>query len=548
MKEIMNKFNLLRYILVIVIAVSSLPSIHAQVVYLSTTHPVYDFLKRLEAKQVINGYRDAARPLSRKSIAQFLLVLEEKRDILSPTEREQFEYYKTEFSYEMTSQGEDAFPTDLRWHPLSFELYDGVINFNLNYRVSFRRQEDQKLDVRGQGVRTYGYLYKNLGFYFNFVDTRESGNAINIPKIHTPEQGVIPSGLSGTNSREHNFTDVQLTYQFGKAELSVEKMENVWGLGTRGQLTFSRKPPTYPQFKLRIPLSKSIDFIYLHADLNSNEIDSSRSYFANTSALTQFFRPVNRNKYLAAHMIEFTPFDGIDVSLGESIIYSDRNVQLMYLLPIMFFKSGEHYNRDTDNSQFFGNLDLNLIPHVNLYASLFIDEIALAYLTDEVNRRNQLGFTVGTRVFDALIPDLDLQLEYTRNNPWVYTHKFPAADFTNSDTNYVLGHWIGQNADLFYAEASYWIRWNLKAQISYERYRKGGRTDILNQYSSPAEDFLYGPVRKHEYVGLGVRYEPLRDLFIDANARQVNIWNEANPSSNISKQYEFLLSFSYGLW
>lgn len=534
------------YIIACVVLSGAAVHLTAQAVYISTVHPIYEFLKRMESRQLLKDYRDAAKPLSRKVIAEHLTALEDVRDKMNNVERETFEYYKTEFSYEITSQGEDAYPTDLRWHLVSMDMYDGIMNVDLNYKLAFRRMADEKLDYRGQGVRLYGYLFKKLGYYFNFVDSRETGNAINWKMEHTPEQGVVQSGLWGAASREYNFTDVQFTYQLGKAELSLEKMENAWGLGTRGALIFSRKPPSYPQFKLRLPLSKSVDFIYIHAQLNSNVLDSARSYHAGSSSVTDFFRPVNRQKYLAAHMLEVTPWNGVDISLGESIVYSDKEPQLMYLIPIMFFKSGEHYNRDTDNAQFFGNLDFTVIRNLNLYASLFIDEIALAYLTDPVNVRNQLGFTLGGRAYDLGMNNLELALEYTRLNPWVYTHKYPSADFTNN--GYPLGDWIGQNADNLYAEIAFTPLRELRSTLFYERYRKGGQVDIVEQYRPPAEPFLYGPVRTSIAAGFTARYEIVRDGFLDLKIQNLSITDESPLAGSFKNRIEYSLSASYGLW
>ena len=47
----------------------------SQSVYLSATHPIYKYLDKMEAKQVIVGYRDAVKPLSREAIAKFIVQI-----------------------------------------------------------------------------------------------------------------------------------------------------------------------------------------------------------------------------------------------------------------------------------------------------------------------------------------------------------------------------------------------------------------------------------------------------------------------------------------
>lgn len=249
---------------------------------------------------------------------------------------------------------------------------------------------------------------------------------------------------------------------------------------------------------------------------------------------------------MAAHAIEFTPIRGVDMMIGESIVYSDKNPQLIYLIPIMFFKSAEHYNKDTDNAQLFGNIDVTLIPRLDLYASLFIDEINTDALLNPNESRNQLGYTVGLQAYDIPLTNIELLLEYSRLNPWVYSHKFPAATFTNN--GYDLGHWIGQNADNLYAEVRYTPLRSLQASAFYERYRKGGRDDVAFQYTIPSKPFLYPPVRREHSYGLAVRYQFMREGFLEVRGRKVTVRDEAAPGLDKNGVSEFSIGASYGIW
>ncbi|MBI2618636.1 MAG: hypothetical protein HYW57_00975, partial [Ignavibacteriales bacterium] len=449
-----------------------------------------------------------------------------------------------EFSYEHGSLAGDPDPTDFRWHLLSLDLDRGIMNINLNGSYAWNDADGEKLQVRGQGARFYGYVFDDVGFSFNFIDYRESGNAINIAKTHTPDAGIILTRQT-VNSIEYNTTEAQLTWQTGEFRFSIEKMQNVWGFGKNGPVILSRKAPSYPQVKMRVPLASWLDFIYVHADLNSNVLDSARSYRANSSDIIDFFRPVYRTKYMAAHAVEFTIVDGLDVSLGESVIYSDKGVQLIYVLPLMFFKSGEHYNRDTDNIQWFGSIDVTLIPNLNFYFSMLIDEINTDDLLRPGSSRNQLGYTAGVHAYDLPVQNVEVILEYTRLNPWAYTHKYPAATFTNN--GYDLGHWVGQNGDDLYAEVMYQPMRTLKVSGFYEHYRKGGLKDVALQYSLPSQPFLYGPLHEERMLGLSASYQFVRDGFFNGRFRSRKISDESLPSLNRTLP-EVSLSITYGIW
>ena len=506
---------------------------------------MYDFFKRVEARGILKDYRDATKPLARRDIARHLLSMDGRLNQLTEVERDTYEYLKSEFSYELGSLGGDPEPTDLRWHLLSLDLHHGVMNLDLNGQLRWDGPKEKTVRYRGQGLRFYGYAFNNVGFSFNFVDYREAGQGMNLGKSDTPDPGIVLTKAT-QSAMEYNTTEVQLSFQTGSFQFSLEKMQNVWGYGERGNVILSRKSPSYPQIKMRVPLSPWMDFVYVLADLNSNVIDSARSYTAYSSAIAPFFRRVDRQKYMAAHVLEFTVIDGLDFSLGESVIYSDKGIQLMYLIPVMFFKSGEHYNRDTDNIQWFGSVDINLVPRINFNLSVLIDELTTDDLLSPANARNQLGFTAGIHTYDLGIENLELIAEYTRMNPWVYSHKYPAATFTNN--GYDLGHWVGQNADNLYFDARYVPIRPLRVGAFYERYRKGGLVDIAFQYRLPSKPFLYGPVHEERSTGLYGRYQFARDGFFDGLFRWRTVKDEAAPTLNKSNSPEFSVRLSYGIW
>ena len=143
-------------------------------------------------------------------------------------------------------------------------------------------------------------------------------------RIKTNNRGVITS-IFGKGWMEYDETNAQFSWQIGAFTFSLEKMNNVWGYGRNGTVIFSDHAPSYPQFKLRVPLSKDIEFVYFHAELNSDVVDSSSSYYVvypdqNYSK----FREVDHSKFIAAHQLEISLWHGVDFSIGESVVYSDQ--------------------------------------------------------------------------------------------------------------------------------------------------------------------------------------------------------------------------------
>jgi hypothetical protein len=211
----------------------------------------------------------------------------------------------------------------------------------------------------------------------------------------------------------------------------------------------------------------------------------------------------------------------------------------------MFFKSADHYNGDKDNIQWFGNLDLNLIRNVNVYGSLFIDDLSLDKILSAQEHPNYFGYAFGFQTYDVLLKNVEFNAEYTRINPWVYTHRYPATTFTNN--GYVMGSWMGQNSDNIYLNLSYKPIRSVTFGANMQVYRKGGEKDISYQYSLPPLPFLYGPLHEERSFGLYGRYQFVRDGFLDA---RVTTRKTSDEALNIhgDRKLEFSVTARYGLW
>lgn len=498
----------------------------AQSVYLHPSHEVYEFLKTMEGKHALIDYRDAVKPITRQTIARYLIAIDEHADLLTTVEKEQLQFYKQEFFVELKQLSYAKELPEERWHLFPYRSAPGTFNVDLVGGYSIQANPtNTNTKTRSNGLFAYGYAGDFLGLYLYFRDNQESGTYRDARKDLTPLQGqIISKGLD--NALQYDLADAQMNFDLSFLTISIEKMPNVWGAGYRGNLILSDKPPSYPQIKMRARLGKDVDFTFIHSWLSSDVVDSLNSYYAHTVRGTGDYRTIYRQKYLAAQMLEASVAEGVDIALGESEVYGSRNPELLYLIPGMFYFAAEHYTGDEDNKQMFGTVDVNALKNYNFYMTLFIDEFSVWEFTLPDHQRNQLGFTLGARAYDLFTPNTDLLVEYTRINPWVYNHKFP--DATYQSHQFDLGHWIGQNADNLFIEANYRPLRNLKLGVQFESLRKGAKDSTRFQYELPTPTFLYGPTIKRQSFGITARYEPLRDLFIDFHILLARYSQEAN--------------------
>ena len=553
-------------ILLFWIFVLSIVSVKAQIVYEPLDSDVYSFLDRLSIKGIIE-FDDLVKPLSRKYIAEKITEAEKKIQMLNSLEKKELEFYKKDYFQEIDGFGKKnidkkyltVFGKDSVGRFRVFSYTDKTFKFNvipeIGYEMSF--PDDNRNIHSWMGLSAYGYFSDNFGISMGFRTNNEHGTSIDIKKNFTPETGIIPVVYYPGNDIDYSEVTSMVSYNWdwGSAEVAKDFIE--YGYAKSGNLVLSDKAPSFPYIKLELHPVDWFKFYYFHAFLSSNVIDSAK--------LEQYKRDIYINKYFAWHSFVFTPLRGLDISVGESVIYSDK-LELVYLMPFMFyyyaddFLSSRHDKPGDANSQIFLSVSSrNHLKNTHLYATLFIDELTLQGLNgtlfvdgktliNSVNNkdlRTQLGFTLGLSSVDIPFDNFTFTAEYTRINPFVYGHHDPAQTYTNS--SYLMGDWIGQNSDLLYLELNYRFLRGFQATAWGEYIRKGSN-DYSGEYNNPQPSFLFGLKNNYKYAGLDFKYELIHELNFEARYR-VNIESHelSDGSYTDSRVSEFSFSINYGL-
>ncbi len=540
-------------------------SLSAQTVYEPISHDdIYKFLDRMAQKGII-VFNDNIRPVSRKYIAEKLEELEaysaqHRADSeLDNLEKEELDFYLKDYGFELANDSLYAksytkvkqilFGNDQsgRWRMFSYSNDLLKINASPVLGIEIGKNDGVKQTHIWNGISLYGYLTDKIGFSFYFRDNDESGNNIDRTKSFSPETGVVVAKAS-SNSIQYSEVHANISTDWSWGEFTIGKDFLNWGYGESGLLVLSDKAPSFPFIRLDLHPTNWLSFNYIHAWLNSDVIDSSASY---STHLAGQQRDIFRNKYLASHTLTLTPVRGLDISIGESIVYSDK-LEISYLIPIMFFRLADHYlsngsNDAGSNSQFFlGVSSRNQLKNTHLYASWFVDEFTLSGAFDPQKQRNQFGFTLGGSVTDLPIDNLTTTIEYTKIYPFVYTHYIPTQTYESS--SYLMGHWIGNNADLIYGSLNYRFIRGLQATLWAEHIRKGGSGVESQQYQQPQPQFLFGPRNNYTWWGIDVKYEIMHELFLRGKFQSSLVSSEQSNGNFVDKKTnEFLMSLYYGL-
>lgn len=454
--------KILKLSILILIFLSSCP-IYAQTAYQHISDEnIYNFIDDLASLQVIDA-NTAVKPYSREQIAKWLTQADEQKDMLSNPQQARLQIFIQEYALEAghlktgkaTLYRKDStlsahlLPPEVTW---SDPLFRAVIR--PVYGIRYFSSTNQKFYQSYGGLEGIGYVGSKWCGYASLRDNHNSYEPLARPTYFTQESGGHLKGNDYSEMRG----GLTYTWKWGNFGLIKDHLE--WGDNNNGSNILSGHTPSFAMIKLHLNPAKWFEFEYFHGWLVSQVIDSANSYTTSNG-----YRAVFRRKYMAANMFTFKPFKRLNVSIGNSIIYSDVPVQPAYLIPFLFYKSVDHTLNsgiENSNSQVFFNISSRQIKHVHIFVSIFVDEFNSERVTDP-KRTNFVSYKGGFSVTGWPLKDISFAAEATRTTPLTYKHRIPATTYESNLFN--LGHYMRDNSQDFYAVVRYspWRTLQLKA-------------------------------------------------------------------------------------
>lgn len=415
---------------------------------------IYEFLDELANIQIIS-INSAIKPYSRLFISHRLKEAQEKRDQLNPRQQKELDFYLLDFGKELENKGRNGAmaqwlkgKSDNKRLDL-FYYQDSLFSLTVNPIIGgeiFTNSSGQAIYARN-GAEARGYI-KRWGFYASLRDNHEKP-LLGLPEYLTQRPG---GHIKGTT----DWSDMQggITYSWKWGSAGLVKDNQQWGNNYNGANIFGGNNPSFVQLRLHISPVKWFDFNYFHGWMNSQVVDSTHSYWISNTYGT-VYRRVYHKKFIAANMFTFIPFKNLNVSVGNSIIYDDDNVNPAYLVPLFFYKSIDHsltYGVVNMNSQMFFDISSRQIKNLHLYATMFVDELSVSRFTNK-NEWNFLSYKAGFRLDDLPVSNLAFTVEFTYTYPLAFQHNVPTLTFENAGYN--LGHYLKDNSREWYIALDY---------------------------------------------------------------------------------------------
>lgn len=515
----------------------------AQVVYehISRTS-VYDFLDELANAKIIE-VNSAIKPYSRVFIAEKLAVAAERPELLNKRQRQELDFYLKDYRLELQSTTKGMKPLNLfpksdhfatALNPLGFHYRDSMFAASVRpvWGIDYYTNANGDAYHRWGGLEAFAYMTEYLGGYASLRDNYESQVLTN-PEYFNQRQGA-PQKYSPDGGREYSETRGGLMASWKWGAFGAVKDHVEWGNNYNGANILSGRTPSFAHLKLQLAPVRWFEFNYIHGWLVSEVIDSARSYWDG-----DVYRGVFYPKYIAANMFTFRPVRNLEVSLGNSVVYSDMNVHLAYLIPFLFYKSVDHTLNATNaagqtgqNSQLFFDISSRNIKNLHLFLSVFVDEFSVKRVTDP-ETHNFLSWKGGFRLSNWPVQNLAITGEFTYTLPLTYQHNISTTTFESNQ--YLLGHYLRDNSNDLYLAIRYKPVRGLTVDLSYSLARH--YNDYIYNYDPGIDAFpvMQDLTWSNRVTALQGRYEFLNNAYVFAGVSFGN--NEGYDVDGQTAQY-----------
>lgn len=518
--------------------------------------PVYTFLKTMEVKGIIESFDDVVLPISRAAVARHLRTIDARRDQLSGVERDRLDDFLSEYHFDLTgsvsrfdalisASGDRVDSVGGGIHPgrerVAVLHADSAVALFVNglFSLDTRRIAGDALGSQGTqyleaGFRARGTLFGHLGYSFRMTNAQFWGSRDLLLRDERISQS---HALTVGNIQNFDFAEGSVRYDAGFLSAQIGRDRVNWGNSIFGEkMVLSDHPRAFDYIRTDVAYGV-FRYSFLHAWILGTE---SRVYFMiGNDSSTSHSEPVISDKYFAAHRFGLS-FPGIiDVGFQEMVVYSNRSVDLAYLTPLSLIESSQRSRGERDNVMWVFDLKTRFIRNVQFTGTILYDDINIPDMFSDL-WTDRYAWQVGVHYADPfLLPNTDLMVEYTRVEPYVFSHG-RSRDDNFTSLGRILGPGVGPNGDAWQFGLTVVPRWNLSIKGSVLLGRHGlnhvnpwtGELDqnvgadplIPHRNSDPEQKvFLAGILQKTVRADLQVVWEPLNGLWLEGLYRFVSV-------------------------
>lgn len=509
----------------------------AQVELVPVDNTVYDYLQRMLTMKIIKGYNPAVIPVSRGAVADYLKVINANSSKISSTDKKLLNDYEIEFQYELTSELKKSsslfneighiFSDDRQKYLYAYADSNATLFFDGLGSLSQRESRGDSIGRHSIGLgelgfRVRGTLFDRVAYYLRASNGQKlSGDSADVTFARYTDPKLFAQYKFEYEQRNFDTFDGYLRYQTEQNWLALTVGRNpvYQGFGFIDRLYLSNNTVPYDFLKLDLAY-KSVSYSFLYGSIRGDSLG----------------RQLDA-KNIATHRVDVGFGDNFRMGLFESVIISNSPFSFTFLNPISFLTSAElskaSQTGDNNANNSILGIDAFVIPvrNVALQGSFLVDDLEFGTLFEsDAKITNKFAWQLGGLWSNAFtLPNLDMRIEYTKLDPFVYSHVSNKSTYTNWDLP--LGHHLPPNSDeiAFRFGYDFTNRINLNLMYQFQRSAAGIVTDSLGRvivnyggdisnasgYSVSDPEFLKGNRVNRGIITANFTWEFLRQFYLE---------------------------------
>ena len=474
------------------------------------------FLDELASEGVIDLY-SPVKPYSREAIAGKLQEAEGKRDVLSGRQQSELDFYLKDYGKESNRSKQPA----VSW---LWQKNHGKKRFDMFYysdslfRITVNPIVGGDVWVNGNGTFYHWWngveAWSSVGKFSFWGSLRDNHESVELTARNFQNQRIGASNLKIFAGGKRDYWEcrggVSYAWKWGHAGLLTEQFS--WGEHNAGASIFSGRTPAFPRLEVVLKPANWFRFTWIHGFLVSEVVDSTLSFYVETSDGMEY-RRVYHPKYLAANMFTFIPLKGLQLSVGNSVVYDHRWPQPAFMIPVAFYKAIDHTLNagiNNMNSQLFFSVSSRNLRHFHFYGTAFIDELQVGRIFEK-DEYNPISYKAG--MASTLILNTRFVIEYTWTNSLTFMHRMVTTTFESN--RYNLGHYLEDNAKDLYIALEYRPLRSVLIRGYFNRSVKGPDYTALGVWEAGPAVAPFEPiVWQSNRAGLLATMQVVHDLYL----------------------------------
>jgi hypothetical protein len=498
----------------------------AQVEHVPVQHPMYQTLMRWEAQRILPAdFSSSVLPLQRKEIVAALRSARRHDSLLTDGDKRTLGMFEREFGVVSAAtpvaersavflSATDSvqvlfarlFSNDEKF---LYVLRDSIVNVQVAPLASLNvwAQQGRTSPVLNERetalfVEAGGRIFGSIDSAFGFFLQGTNGAALSGSNAFLTSDARLfqNATLRIFGDRFFDFTESHVRYDNRWFYAAAGRETRLWGSGYFTRTLLSNNAPAMDALMLGARLA-GFEYRFVHfAPLGQPE-PNPNSWGVRTNIPA---------KYMAYHRLAVRGTWG-EFGVSEQMIYSRRNVDLTYLIPLSFLKALGSALRDRDNSLLGLDLTLRPLQGVQVKGNFVLDDIN----APEIGKgfwQNKWAWNIGAMLAPAAVP-FDATLEYARAEPYTFTH-FDVQNAATTDGQLFMGT-LPPNADELTAQVRWFYggRYPVALTAAWRRHGRNVVDGAGNLVRNVGGDVL----QTLRYDANGVPMDNVRVTFLDGD-------------------------------